>query len=78
MVRLEVPAEFRARLALGGSADFLESGGRQSVVADLSSLFAMLVAYVDLPGLGVLSLDSLEPIVGAGVGAVHSRSAKRA
>ena len=70
-LRLEVLAEYRPRFAFGGHANFLETGRRQSVTADLSSLSAMLAAYVDLAGLGVPRLGSLEPFVGAGVGAVH-------
>ena len=72
-VRLEVLAEYRPRFAFGGRANFLETGRRQSVAADLSSLSAMLAAYLDLPGLGVPRLGSLEPFIGAGVGAVHNR-----
>ena len=72
-VRLEILAEYRSRFAFGGHANFLETGRRQSVTADLSSLSAMLAAYVDLAGLGVPRLGSLEPFVGAGVGAVHNR-----
>ena len=40
---------------------------------DLSSQSAMLAVYVDLTGLGVPRAGSLEPFVGAGVGAVHTR-----
>ena len=72
-VRLEVLAEYSSRFAFSGHANFLETGRRQSVTADLSSLSAMLAAYVDLAGLGVPRLGSLEPFVGAGVGAVHNR-----
>ena len=73
-VRLEVLAEYRPRFAFGGRANFLETGRRQSVSTDLSSLSAMLAAWwVDLTGLGVPRLGSLEPFVGAGVGAVHNR-----
>ena len=68
-LRLEVLAEYRPRFAFGGHANFLETGRRQSVTVDLSSLTAMLAAYVDLAGLGVLRLGSLEPFVGA----VHNR-----
>ena len=38
-----------------------------------SSVSAMLAAYVDLAGMGVPRLGSLEPFVGAGAGAVYSR-----
>ena len=72
-VRLEVLAEYRPRFAFDGRANFRQTGGRQSVAADLSSLSAMLAVYVDLPGRGVPGPDSLEPFVGAGVGAAHNR-----
>ena len=72
-VRLEVVAEYRPRFTFAGRANFLETGRRQSVAADLSSLSAMLAVYVGLTGLGVPKAGSLEPFVGAGVGAVHTR-----
>ena len=72
-VRLEVLAEYRSRFAFSGHANFLETGRRQSVAADLSSVSAMAAAYVDLAGMGVPRLGSLEPFVGAGAGAVYSR-----
>ena len=72
-LRLEVAAEYRPRLAFEGRANFLEPGRRQSVVSDLSSLSAMLAAYVDLPGLGVPRLGPFSPFVGAGVGAARTR-----
>ena len=71
-LRLEVAAEYRPRLAFEGRANFLEPGRRQSVAADLSSLSAMLAAYVDLPGLGVPRLGPFSPFVGAGVGAART------
>ena len=49
-VRLEVLAEYRPRFAFDGSANYLETGRRQSVSAELSSLSAMLAAFVDLAG----------------------------
>ena len=71
-VRLEVLAGYRPRFAFAGRANFLETGRRQSVTADLSSLSAMLTAYVNLPGIGVPRLGALEPFLGAGVGAAHN------
>ena len=68
-VRLEVLAEYRPHLAFDGRANFLATARRQSVVAKLSSLSAILAAYVDLPGLGLPRLGPLAPFVGAGVGA---------
>ena len=71
-VRLEVLAEYRPRLAFDGRANFLATARRQSVVAKLSSLSAILAAYVDLPGLGLPRLGPLAPFVGAGVGAART------
>ena len=48
--RLEVLSEYRPRLAFDGRANFLATACRQSVVANPSSLSAILAAYVDLPG----------------------------
>ena len=59
-------------LAFDGRANFLATARRQSVVAKLSSLTAMVAAYVDLPGLGLPRLGPLEPFVGAGVGAART------
>ena len=72
-VRLEALAEYRPHFAFEGRANFLAPGRQQSVEANLSSLSALLVAYIDLSGLGVRKLGPLEPFVGAGVGAVHTR-----
>ena len=66
-------AEYRPRLAFEGRANFLEPRRQQSVAAELSSLSAMLAAYVDLPGLGLPRLGPLAPFVGAGVGAARTR-----
>ena len=55
-----------------GRANFLATARRQSVVAKLSSLSAILAAYVDLPGLGLPRLGPLAPFVGAGVGAART------
>ena len=43
-----VQAECRLRLAFEGRANFLEQGRRQSVGAELSSLWGILAAYVPL------------------------------
>ncbi len=72
-VRLEAVAEYRPRFAFDGRANFRQTGGRQSVAADLSSLSAMLAVYVDLTGLGVPGPGSLRPFVGAGAGVAHNR-----
>ena len=60
-VRLEVLVEYRPRLAFDGRANFLATARRQSVVAKLSSLSAILAAYVDLPGLGLPRLGPVSP-----------------
>ena len=51
-VLLEALAEYRPRFAFEGRANFLVSGRRQSVEANLSSLSALLVACIDLPRAG--------------------------
>ena len=72
-LRLELLAEYRPNLAFEGRANFLDPGRQQSVAADLSSLSAMLAAYVDLPELGLPKLGPLAPFLGAGVGAARTR-----
>lgn len=72
-LRLEVLTEYRPRLDFEGRANFLEPQRRQSVAVDLSSLSAMLGAYVDLTELGLPGLGPLAPFVGAGAGVAHTR-----
>ncbi len=72
-LRLELLAEYRPRLAFEGRANFLEPRRQQSVAAEMSSLSAMLAAYVDLPGLGLPKFGPLAPFLGAGVGAARTR-----
>ena len=72
-LRLEALVEYRPRLAFEGLANFLEPGRRQTVAADLSSLSAMLAAYVDLSAFGVPKPGPFAPFVGAGVGSVRTR-----
>ena len=71
--RLEVLVEYRPNLAFEGHANFLAPDRRQEVTADLSSVSAMLVGYVDLPGLGLPRLGPFNPFVGAGAGVVRNR-----
>ena len=71
--RLEVLVEYRPNLAFEGRANFLAPDRRQEVTADLSSVSAMLVGYVDLPGLGLPRLGPFDPFVGAGAGVVRTR-----
>ena len=72
-LRLEAMVEYRPRFSFEGRANFLESGRRQSVTADLSSLSGMLAAYVDLPALGLPKLGPFAPFIGAGMGAVRTK-----
>lgn len=71
--RLEVLVEYRSNLAFEGRANFLVPDRRQEVTADLSSVSAMLVGYVDLPGPGLPRLGPFNPFVGAGAGVVRTR-----
>ena len=71
--RLEVLVEYRPNLAFEGRANFLAPERRQEVTADLSSVSAMLVGYVDLPGPGLPRLGPLNPFVGVGAGVVRTR-----
>ena len=66
--RLEVLVEYRPRLAFEGRTNFLAPERRQTVTADLSSVSAMLVGYLDLSGPGLPRLGSFDPFVGAGAG----------
>ena len=72
--RFEVLVEYRPRFAFEGRANFLAPERRQSVAADLSSVSGMVAAYVDLAGLGLPKPGPFAPFVGAGVGAVRSRT----
>ena len=72
-LRLELLAEYRPRLAFEGRANFLDPGRQQSVAAELSSLSAMLAAYVDLPELSLPKIGPIVPFLGAGVGAARTR-----
>ena len=71
--RLEALVEYRPRLAFEGRTNFLAPERRQTVTADLSAISAMLVGFLDLPGLGLPRLGSFDPFVGAGAGFVRTR-----
>ena len=66
--RAEALLTYRPGLALGARANFLATPGPQPVSADLESLSALAVGYVDLVGLGVPKLGPVEPYIGAGIG----------
>ena len=57
-VRLEALLAHRPRFTFDGHANFLDPDRQQSVSVDLSSLSGILVAYVDLPGVGVRQTGS--------------------
>ena len=62
-VRVEAAIQYRPKFSFSGRANFLQTTGRQDVSADLSSLSALLIAYADLPGRGLVS-----PFLGCGGG----------
>ena len=62
-IRVEATVLYRPRFSFNGRANFVQTSGRQDVSADVSSLSALVSAYVDLPGRGPLS-----PFLGCGVG----------
>ena len=68
--RFELLVEYRPHLAFHGRANFRipDLRHQQSVIADLSSLSAMVVAYVDLRGLSLHRFGALDPFIGFGVG----------
>ena len=70
--RFEVLVENLPGSAFKGRANFLSSESWQSVAADLSSFAGMLVAYIDLPGLGVPKIGPFGPFVGADLGVVRT------
>ena len=71
--RFELLVENRSHLEFQGLANFLAPGRRQSVAADLSSLSAMAVAYVDFPGPDSSEIGAFEPFIGLGIGAARTR-----
>lgn len=62
-VRVEATVQYRPPFSFNGSANFVQTSGRQDVSADVSSLSALVSAYVDLPGRGPFS-----PFLGCGGG----------
>ncbi len=67
-LRLEAVIRHRPIFSFEGRANFVQTAGRQAVSAELSSLTGMLVAYLDLPGLGLPRLGPFSPFIGAGGG----------
>ncbi len=62
-IRVEAAVQYRPPFSFNGRANFLQTSGRQDVSADISSLSALLSAYVDLPGRG-----PFRPFLGCGGG----------
>ena len=67
-LRLEAVLQYRPNFSFEGRANFIQTTGRQAVSADLSSLSGLLVAYLDLPELGLPRLGPFSPFLGAGGG----------
>lgn len=72
-LRAEALLTYRPGLAFSGRANFLATPGPQPVSADLATLSAMAVGYVDLPGLGLPPLGPVEPYLGGGIGVAGHR-----
>lgn len=62
-LRFETILQYRPEFSFQGRANFLQTTSRQDVSADLSSLSALLVAWLDLPGFG-----PVRPVLGSGGG----------
>lgn len=62
-VRVEATLQYRPPFSFNGRANFVQTSGRQDVSADVSSVTALVSAYVDLPGHGALI-----PFLGCGGG----------
>ena len=67
-LRGEALISYRPEFEFSGNANFLRTPGPQPVSADIESLSAMLVGFVDLVGPGMPSLGPVEPFLGAGLG----------
>jgi opacity protein-like surface antigen len=67
-LRAEGLFSYRPAYEYNGQANFLQSAPPQPVYANLSSIAAFGVAYLDLP-----HISSVQPFIGAGVGAARNR-----
>ncbi|MDQ4135010.1 MAG: outer membrane beta-barrel protein [Pseudomonadota bacterium] len=67
-LRGEALLTYRPGFAFSGRANFLATPGPQPVSAELDTVSAMAVGYLDLPGLGLPKIGPVEPYVGGGVG----------
>lgn len=67
-LRLEALVQYLPSFSFEGRANFVRTPGRQAVSADMSSLTAMLAAYLDLPALGLPRVGPMIPFIGSGAG----------
>ena len=67
-LRVEGAVQLRPNVTFEGRANFLSPDRRQDVSADVTTLSAMLAAYLDLPALGWPRIGPFSPFVGAGAG----------
>ena len=67
-LRLEAVIQHHPDFSFKGRANFVQTTGRQTVSADLSSLSGMLATYMDLLELGLPRLGPFSPFIGGGVG----------
>ena len=70
-MRVETRFGYLPRLRFQGTANLLEPGREQSVMADVSALSAMVAGYGDLPL--ALGHGSIVPFLGAGAGVAQLR-----
>ena len=71
--RVELRVEYRPAVPFAGEANFLAPGRRQSVVAERSTLSAMIAAQFELPMAPARGLAGFRPFAGAGIGRARHR-----
>ena len=68
LLRVEAALAYRPSFSFEGHANYLAPGRRQEVSVDVSSVSAMLSAYLDVAELGMPRLGPFSPFVGGGIG----------
>ena len=68
VLRVEAALAYRPSFSFEGHANFLTPGRRQEVSVDVSSVSAMLSAYLDVAELGMPRPGSFRPFIGGGIG----------
>ena len=70
LARFEAAVEYRPRFSFDGRSNFqgIPTSFRQAASADLSTLSALVSAYLDLLGLGAPEFGPFSPFVGGGIG----------